>query len=97
MVTAAGMRESMGGAPEGMVGPGGDVNSPLNFTPAGGSSMENGPQPEGISAWFGVEPAGALAINVNFGAIYFILLARDASPFLQCDSLSFYTSGFPPV
>jgi classical protein kinase C alpha type len=68
-VTAAGaMRESMGGAPEGIIGPGGDVNSPLNFTPTG--SVENGLQPEGISAWFGVEPAGALAINVNFGAAF---------------------------
>lgn len=90
-VTAAGaMRESMGGPPDGMGGAG-DVNSPLHFTPAGmspaggGGSGMNGP--DGITAWFGVEPAGALAIDLNFGESEAI--HQPALSFGNSDSCSF--------
>ena len=47
----------------------GDMNAPLGF-PGGqpGSSIPTGGQGEGIDAWFAVEPAGALALHLNFGA-----------------------------
>jgi hypothetical protein len=58
-----------GGPPGG--GPG-SMDAPLNFNndtgipPAG--TMAPGGQSEGIDAWFAVEPAGALALHLNFGA-----------------------------
>ncbi|KAK7469411.1 Serine/threonine kinase [Stygiomarasmius scandens] len=50
-----------------------DMNAPVDFSgppggslgPAGGMSVA-GQASEGIDAWFAVEPAGALALNVNF-------------------------------
>ncbi|KAF8158221.1 hypothetical protein B0H34DRAFT_707913 [Crassisporium funariophilum] len=46
----------------------GDMNSPLGFGagPAGGASGFSGQASEGIDAWFAVEPAGAIALNLNF-------------------------------
>jgi hypothetical protein len=50
----------------------GDMNSPLGFRGGPGSmpgsqttGFEN--QADGIDAWFAVEPAGALALHLNFG------------------------------
>jgi hypothetical protein len=53
----------------------GDMNSPLGFAgPGGGPGGPGGagmgfgnPAAEGIDAWFAVEPAGALALHLNFG------------------------------
>ncbi|OCH91879.1 hypothetical protein OBBRIDRAFT_886681 [Obba rivulosa] len=54
----------------GMVGGMGDMNSPVGF---GDNRVVNPPpsmpssgQPEGIDAWFSVEPAGAVALHINF-------------------------------
>lgn len=46
----------------------GDFNAPLGFPegPPGGGAPTGG-QGEGIDAWFAVEPAGALALQLNFG------------------------------
>ncbi|KAH7885088.1 hypothetical protein F5I97DRAFT_1328941 [Phlebopus sp. FC_14] len=48
----------------------GDVNAPLNLGPGAtgqsGASMGFASQGEGIDAWFAVEPAGALALHLNF-------------------------------
>ena len=51
-------------------GPMGDMNAPIPFgdarvVPLGGP-MPGGAQSEGIDAWFSVEPAGALALRLNF-------------------------------
>jgi len=35
----------------------------------GGPNMMQ--QPDGVEAWFAVEPAGAIALRLNFGAVYF--------------------------
>lgn len=73
-VTAGAMRDgqySAGPGPDaGFVGMG--VDTPLQFAGAPGGDIGApglGPQqPEGIEAWFAVEPAGALALRLNFGA-----------------------------
>ncbi|KAI0720534.1 hypothetical protein C8T65DRAFT_633358 [Cerioporus squamosus] len=49
----------------------GDMNAPIPFgdprvAPLGGSMPGAAPQSEGIDAWFAVEPAGALALRLNF-------------------------------
>jgi hypothetical protein len=50
----------------------GDVNAPLNLAPGATGqstgSMGFATQNEGIDAWFAVEPAGALALHLNFGS-----------------------------
>lgn len=61
-----------GDSPNGMppYPPGGDVNSPLgygNVPPGNPSSGFSGQQSDGIDAWFAVEPAGAIALHLNFG------------------------------
>jgi len=69
-VTAAGMRDGMTGAsppPDAMHGAGGpDPNMRYGQRP----TMDAAPNQlgaEGITSWFGVEPAGALALDINFG------------------------------
>ncbi|KAJ7601122.1 protein kinase C1 [Mycena floridula] len=46
-----------------------DMNSPLTFgggATMGGSSAGHGTSSEGVDAWFAVEPAGAICLNLNF-------------------------------
>ncbi|KAH9933130.1 uncharacterized protein BXZ73DRAFT_89794 [Epithele typhae] len=70
-VTAAGAMnggDPLAAASQG--GPMGDMNAPIPFgdnrvVPLGGP-MPGGAQSEGIDAWFSVEPAGALALHLNF-------------------------------
>jgi len=48
----------------------GDMNSPLGYgngPPGNLGSGFSGQPPEGIEAWFAVEPAGAIALHLNFG------------------------------
>jgi hypothetical protein len=50
----------------------GDMNAPLNFGNDGGGALGGAmggypSQAEGVDAWFAVEPAGALALQLNFG------------------------------
>jgi len=51
----------------------GDMNSPLGYGNASGGGFTPGfsgqtqGSTEGIDAWFAVEPAGAIALNLNFG------------------------------
>ena len=69
---AAGAMSGPGGAFDSHAYPGshnsggsGDFNNPLSFpggSPAGMMPM----QPEGIDAWFAVEPAGAIQLQLNF-------------------------------
>lgn len=72
-VTAGAMGgPNAGGMPSHRVSPG-DMNAPLNFGPDGGvppgsAGGAYGTAAEGIDAWFAVEPAGALALQLNFGA-----------------------------
>lgn len=65
------------GRPPAQPGAFGDVNAPLNFVPGAmgqpGGSMGLMSQNEGIDAWFAVEPAGALALHLNFG-LYLVSL-----------------------
>lgn len=52
----------------------GDMNSPIGFGDNRGmqaSSSVPSMQSEGIDAWFAVEPAGALALQLNFGTLTF--------------------------
>lgn len=69
-VTAGAMGPNAGGMPSHRVSPG-DMNAPLNFgggdMPAGGAPGGLGTASEGIDAWFAVEPAGALGLQLNFG------------------------------
>jgi classical protein kinase C len=45
----------------------GDMNAPLGDGPPRGSPMAFGaPTADGIDAWFAVEPAGAIALHLNF-------------------------------
>ena len=69
------------GRPPAHPGAFGDVNAPLNLAPGaagqpGGSSFTS--QNEGIDAWFAVEPAGALALHLNFGS--YIVPLRCITP-----------------
>jgi hypothetical protein len=50
--------------------PNGDMNAPLmpnsgSMVPGGGATGENGP--EGITAWFAVEPVGSILLTLDFG------------------------------
>lgn len=48
----------------------GDMNSPLGYgngPPGNPGSGFSGQPSEGIEAWFAVEPAGAIALQLNFG------------------------------
>lgn len=60
------------GRPPAQPGAFGDVNAPLNLGPGEmgqpAGSMGFTTQNEGIDAWFAVEPAGALALHLNFGS-----------------------------
>lgn len=72
-VTAGAMDgDSLVGKPHPQPGTFGDVNAPLNLgvgaTGQPGGSMGLTSQNEGIDAWFAVEPAGALALHMNFGS-----------------------------
>jgi len=49
----------------------GDMNAPLSFAndaggPPGSTMGGYAPQTEGVEAWFAVQPAGALALHLNF-------------------------------
>lgn len=69
-VTAGAMKEgTYNGDPSfGFQGPGmGNPPSQFAGVPGGGPEMGMQQQPEGIEAWFAVEPAGALALRLNFG------------------------------
>ncbi len=57
-ITAPAVYPSGNGGMDAPIGFGGDVK-PMGAPPAAGT--------EGIDAWFSVEPAGALALHVNFG------------------------------
>lgn len=77
-VTAGAMDgDSPVGRSPGQPGAFGDVNAPLSLAPGAtgqpGGSMGFTTQNEGIDAWFAVEPAGALALHLNFGS-YTVLL-----------------------
>ncbi|KAF8134000.1 hypothetical protein EV363DRAFT_1214730 [Boletus edulis] len=70
-VTAGAMDgDSPVGRPPAQHGAFGDVNAPLDLGPAAmgqpGGAMGFTTQNEGIDAWFAVEPAGALALHLNF-------------------------------
>ncbi|KIJ59483.1 hypothetical protein HYDPIDRAFT_183991 [Hydnomerulius pinastri MD-312] len=70
-VTAGAMDgDSPGSRAPGQIGALGDVNAPLNLGPGAmsqpGGTMGFTTQSEGIDAWFAVEPAGALALHLNF-------------------------------
>ncbi|KAF9219252.1 kinase-like protein [Gyrodon lividus] len=70
-VTAGAMDgDSPIGRPPGQMGALGDINAPLNLVPGEigqtGASMGFPSQSDGIDAWFAVEPAGALALHMNF-------------------------------
>lgn len=66
-VTAGAMH---GGADMGMHPHSADMNAPLTFggAPGGMGAMGGGGlgSAEGVDAWFAVEPAGAIALNLNF-------------------------------
>ena len=72
-VTAGAMNGGGGGGGDAMAlqgGPMGDMNAPIPFgdnrvVPLGGP-MPGAAQSEGIDAWLSVEPAGALALRLNF-------------------------------
>ncbi|TFY81916.1 hypothetical protein EWM64_g2094 [Hericium alpestre] len=71
-VTAGDMNKSPGSAP-GQPGhhssASGDYYAPDHANTAGGPSggpMPSGAQTEGIDGWFSVEPAGAIALHINF-------------------------------
>ena len=68
----AGAMSSDGGMPGQPGQMGGDMNSPIGFGDnnrmmAGGPGAVPQPGSEGIDAWFAVEPAGAIALHLNFG------------------------------
>lgn len=57
-----------------MQAPSGDMNAPLGYAgPPGGNVGPGfpGQGSEGIEAWFAVEPAGAIALQLNFGMFNF--------------------------
>jgi len=66
-VTAGAMNgDAAGMASQGPPGGGGDMNSPIGFGGVPTSSSIPSMQSEGIDAWFAVEPAGAVALHLNF-------------------------------
>lgn len=79
-VTAGAMDgDSPVGRPPTQPGVFGDVNAPFSPGPAA-TGQPGGPgglasQNEGIDGWFAVEPAGALALHLNFG-LYPVCLRR---------------------
>jgi hypothetical protein len=71
-VTAGAMPGQNGGygmSPSGM--PGGDMNAAVNYPPGGmqgpPTNLATAPSVDGVDGWFAVEPAGALALHLNFG------------------------------
>jgi len=52
----------------------GGIDAPLNYPGAQGLGSVSPVQPgsEGIEAWFGVEPAGAIALQLNFSKPSFL-------------------------
>ncbi|THH15363.1 hypothetical protein EW146_g5101 [Bondarzewia mesenterica] len=72
-VTAGDMNKSPGmppsGAPSHQSTGSGDYSTPLNFNNnmgPGGAGLHGAAQADGIDGWFAVEPAGALALHLNF-------------------------------
>lgn len=48
----------------------GDMNAPLGFRGDPSGQPGGGAQSEGVDAWFAVEPAGAIALHLNFGMVF---------------------------
>ena len=71
-VTAGAMQGD--GPPSPLYHPSGDVIAPLGG-PSWGSGGTNpgAPTAEGIDAWFAVEPAGAIALHLNFSTLLYRL------------------------
>ena len=72
-VTAGAMNGDSAGFP-GQAGAMGDMNAPIPFgdprvIPMGGPMGAGPAGSEGIDAWFAVEPAGALALHLNFSEL----------------------------
>lgn len=74
-VTATAMGSDSTGAPPGAYGSSGDMNAPLGFGAQDG--MKPMPPPpgappsqEGITAYFSVEPAGAIGLQLNFSSSF---------------------------
>lgn len=79
-VTAGAMH---GDSPGGSMHPGG-MDAPLGGGPQGSGMTFGTPTAEGIDAWFAVEPAGAIALHLNFGMVLSKRLPRiqvDHNPF----------------
>ena len=55
-----------------MQSPSGDMNAPLGFGagPSGGVPSGSSGQSDGIDAWFAVEPAGAIQLQLNFSKLF---------------------------
>ena len=62
----------------------GDYQPPFNS----GGSLPGAPgggyggQSDGVEAWFALEPVGAIALKLNFGKLYCLMLMRDYASFL---------------
>jgi classical protein kinase C len=56
----------------------GDYQPPLNsggsLNPSGAPGSGYGGQPDGVEAWFALEPVGAIALNLNFGMPFCLML-----------------------
>lgn len=78
-VTAGAMNGDGAGFPGHPGGAGGGMDAPIAFgdprMPRPGGPVPGGGQSEGIDAWFSVEPAGALALRLNFSERYRFELA----------------------
>jgi len=55
-----------------MQSPSGDMNAPLGFGAGPPGGVPSGPsgQSDGIDAWFAVEPAGAIQLQLNFSKLF---------------------------
>lgn len=55
-----------------MQSPSGDLNAPLGFGAGPSGGVPSGPsgQSDGIDAWFAVEPAGAIQLQLNFSKLF---------------------------
>lgn len=75
--TAAGVIHNQGpGGPGGAGGSGGGADAVFGDGFGAAARQQDGSNPagqDGITAWFAVEPAGALALDVNFGMSYTFL------------------------
>lgn len=73
----------------------GDMNAPLSFdnpgAPPGASGVAFPNQADGIDAWFAVEPAGAVALHLNFST-YFLLNMRLCLQYCLQQSKRMYAS-----